>query len=129
MSSQPSRPQCHQARLNLRLHPSPRPKSPGHATGARRRLLERTLNPSRTQLLEPPLNRARWFAGFVPTWGFSTSAGGKRMVGRVLLRGDLGGLRLTPDGAGDSFLRGAIVEVWIFWLSLASQWMNTPTVI
>ena len=33
------------------------------------------------------------------------------MVGRVLLRSDLGGLRLALDGAGKGFLGGAIVEI------------------
>ena len=37
MSSQPSTPACHQAKLNLRLHPSLQPESPGQGTGARRR--------------------------------------------------------------------------------------------
>ncbi len=41
MSSQPSNRACHQARLNLRLHPSLQPESPGQGpglgTGARRR--------------------------------------------------------------------------------------------
>ena len=37
MSSQPSNPAYHQARLNLRLHASLQPESPGQGTGARRR--------------------------------------------------------------------------------------------
>jgi hypothetical protein len=75
--------------------------------------LERMLRPSETQLLEPPPNRARTavFAGLPPTWGFSLSTSRKRMVGGILLRRDLGGLRLAFDGAGEGFLGGAIVEV------------------
>ena len=60
---------------------------------------------SETQLLQPPPNRPPWFADL------SASAGGKRMVCQVLLRGDLGGLGLALDGASKSFLRGAIVEI------------------
>ena len=33
------------------------------------------------------------------------------MVSGILLRRDLGGLRLAFDGAGEGFLGGAIVEV------------------
>jgi len=46
-----------------------------------------------------------------PTWGFSLSTGRERVVGGVLLRSDLGGLRLAFDGAGEGFLGGTIVEV------------------
>src|SRR4029077_4518793 len=86
--------------------PSPKMRSPPSYKGGDLDQIR-----SETQLLEPPLNRARWFAGLVPTWGFSPSAGGKRMMSRVLLRGDLGGSWLTLHGASDGFLGGAIVEV------------------
>ena len=43
--------------------------------------------------------------------GFSLLTGSERVVGSVFLRGDLGGLRLAFDGAGEGFLRGAIVKV------------------
>ena len=43
MSSRPSK---HRARLNLRLHPSLRPESPGQGTGARRRFTFRAKAPS-----------------------------------------------------------------------------------
>ena len=99
---QPSNLACHQARLNLRLHQSLQPESPGQDTGARRR--SRSIR-SETQLLPPPPNRPRWFVGL------SASAGGKRMVCPFLLRGDLGGLGLALDGASKSFLRGAIIEI------------------
>jgi hypothetical protein len=86
-------------------------KSPGQGTGARRRFT--LLHPSKNQLLEPPRNRARttFFAGLPPTWGFSLSTGCERVVGGVFLRGDLGGLRLAFDGAGEGFLGGTIVEI------------------
>src|ERR1051325_2572668 len=71
------------------------------------------LHPSKTQLLEPPPNRARTtlFAGFTPTWGFSLSTSCERVVCCVFLRSNLRGLRLAFDGAGEGFLGGAIVEV------------------
>ncbi len=51
------------------------------------------------------------FAGFTPTWGFSLSARGERVVGGILLRGNLRGLGLALDGARERFLGGTIVEV------------------
>jgi hypothetical protein len=52
MSSQPSTPACHQAKLNLRLHPSLQAESPGKDTGASgHSRLELTLHSSKTQLL------------------------------------------------------------------------------
>src|SRR6185503_11737102 len=55
--------------------------------------------------------RARWFPGFFPTWGFSHSTSGERVVRLVLRRGHGGRLRLALDGARDGFLDCAIVEV------------------
>jgi hypothetical protein len=71
------------------------------------------LHSSKTQLLEPPPNRARTavFAGLPPIWGFSLSASGERVVSCVLLCSNLRGRRLAFDGAGEGFLGGAIVEV------------------
>src|SRR5690242_10060901 len=89
-------------------------RSPPSAESGDRNLQRLSANPSETQLLEPPPNRARTadvFTGLPPTWGFSLSAGSERVVRAVLLRGDLGGLRLAFDGASDGFLHGAIVEV------------------
>ena len=93
--------------LDLLLQPGVQRQSPAQRIGARQRFR------SKTQLLEPPPNRARTslFAGLTPTWGFSLSAGRKRVVDLVLLRGDSGGLWLALHGASDGFLGGAIVEV------------------
>src|SRR4029079_14585920 len=96
MSSQPSK---HRARLNLRLHPRLQPESPGQSTGARRG--SENAPSIKKPALQPPLSRP----------GVMPSAGGERVVSGILLRRDLGGLRLAFDGAGEGFLGGAIVEV------------------
>src|SRR5262249_6992637 len=87
------------------------PESPGQSTGSSRSHLEKKLPPSKTQLLEPPPNRAWWVASLLPTWGFSPLAGCERVMDLVLLRGDGGRLGLALHGASDGFLIGAIVEV------------------
>ena len=65
-------PTCHQARLNLRLHPSLQPESPGQGTGARRRFTLR----ANALSIKNPASEATAESGpvvcrFVPTWGFS----------------------------------------------------------
>src|SRR5215210_7942152 len=112
------------ATLKPRPRPGrPAPSSPRRCTRARSRKMKSPpsckggdllWSKSETQLLEPPLNRARWFAGLVPTWGFSPSTGSEGMVCRILLRGDLGRFGLALDGAANSLLGSAIVEVLDF---------------
>src|SRR4029079_17726572 len=85
-----------------RLNPSAKPESPGQGTGARRQFTLGANAPSiKKPALQPPLSRP----------GVMPSAGGERVVSGILLRCDLGGLRLAFDGAGEGFLGGAIVEV------------------